>query len=650
MASSDRNGLESLERELEGSHLVVSEIRNRLPASLNDSHKRAAVCAIRNPDAPMADLADTAGVTEPDVLDALLHVAEDRLPLTDDLGETESAVLDAMVDKGRHPDSIGPKDINTFTTVVSRRTGDALNPSYVEGIVERENAADLYHARRLERIITDARQSNSDPDRSAFATLLNDIGLRGVLELIGEDPPGENMDAVESPDVGEFEYTKAGPNASNDDIEPGVRYWAEVNNVKSYGVFVSLTKTTPDNVSGLVHKSDMPAMCLPTDFEVGDEVMVRLILRKENGDIGFELAGIIDATRFDRHEFEPRAEFTDRTTRETDEVADRTPRAASEPSDTSTPSPAQGTAPRATSGASGGGHAAQSRGAAQKHGYFEDGDLYCRHCGGGPFEYPFGLPGHLKACDEYLATKADAEPAPDPTPTNRTLEEVTDTELRQATSPVELTDGRWMCPHIEDGDRCGKVFDHERQARGHMSVHAAATPPDLDEPSRQGSTRIEEVDRKLEGIPPETGEHEVLTILRDVADEDNPVSTKDVMWAVESIQPQSTSPSLATLYRKKLVDREITAGESGGQQARYWVSPYGELELESIGRHPAHPDPVRLEDKPDPNAPPAAPDSDFASDLQMRVGIALGRGDITTADAVEALRRMADRLERGGWD
>jgi RecJ-like exonuclease len=70
-----------------------------------------------------------------------------------------------------------------------------------------------------------------------------------------------------------------GPQCTLEDVEEGGRYLATVNGTVEYGVFVDLS----EHVSGLVHESN-----LETDPEVGDELVVRLVEVRENGDVGFE--------------------------------------------------------------------------------------------------------------------------------------------------------------------------------------------------------------------------------------------------------------------------------------------------------------------------------------------------------------------------
>ena len=69
------------------------------------------------------------------------------------------------------------------------------------------------------------------------------------------------------------------PGCTSDDIEEGARYFATVNGIVEYGVFVDLS----DHVSGLVHESNLNGT-----YEVGDELVVRLVEIRENGDLGFE--------------------------------------------------------------------------------------------------------------------------------------------------------------------------------------------------------------------------------------------------------------------------------------------------------------------------------------------------------------------------
>ena len=70
-----------------------------------------------------------------------------------------------------------------------------------------------------------------------------------------------------------------GPQCTLEDVEEGGRYLATVNGIVEYGLFVDLS----EHVSGLVHESN-----LQNDPAVGDELVVRLLEIRENGDVGFE--------------------------------------------------------------------------------------------------------------------------------------------------------------------------------------------------------------------------------------------------------------------------------------------------------------------------------------------------------------------------
>ncbi|MFB6168074.1 MAG: OB-fold nucleic acid binding domain-containing protein, partial [Haloferacaceae archaeon] len=65
-----------------------------------------------------------------------------------------------------------------------------------------------------------------------------------------------------------------------DDLEVDGLYHATVDGVVEYGIFVQLA----ENLSGLVHDSKLPT---GADHSVGDELVVRLLEIRENGDLAF---------------------------------------------------------------------------------------------------------------------------------------------------------------------------------------------------------------------------------------------------------------------------------------------------------------------------------------------------------------------------
>ena len=93
-------------------------------------------------------------------------------------------------------------------------------------------------------------------------------------------------DRAAEPDVGVVYDLDDG--CTVDDLTLDGRYHATVDGVVEYGVFVELA----DGVSGLVHESELDA----TDYETGDDIVVRLLEVRENGDLAFAAADAGDRT------------------------------------------------------------------------------------------------------------------------------------------------------------------------------------------------------------------------------------------------------------------------------------------------------------------------------------------------------------------
>ncbi|WP_435147031.1 DHH family phosphoesterase [Halobaculum sp. P14] len=81
------------------------------------------------------------------------------------------------------------------------------------------------------------------------------------------------------------------PDCTLTDVDVGARYHATVNGVVEYGVFVDLS----ENVSGLLHESNLNG----EEYDVGDDVVVKLEEIKENGDVSFALADVDDYRTLD---------------------------------------------------------------------------------------------------------------------------------------------------------------------------------------------------------------------------------------------------------------------------------------------------------------------------------------------------------------
>jgi RecJ-like exonuclease len=106
--------------------------------------------------------------------------------------------------------------------------------------------------------------------------------------------PSESGDSPR--DAGTPVVYRLDPACTTDDIAEGEYYHAEVNGVVNYGAFVDLSR----HVSGLVHESTTER-----SFEVGDELIVELTAVRENGDLSFAPADLVDYETVERgHEYE----------------------------------------------------------------------------------------------------------------------------------------------------------------------------------------------------------------------------------------------------------------------------------------------------------------------------------------------------------
>lgn len=71
--------------------------------------------------------------------------------------------------------------------------------------------------------------------------------------------------------------------ANDLDVREDIVYEGRVNNIMEYGVFVSLNNPAGTDVSGLVHRSNLPFARYPSDYQIGDVAYVELIKRTEKG-------------------------------------------------------------------------------------------------------------------------------------------------------------------------------------------------------------------------------------------------------------------------------------------------------------------------------------------------------------------------------
>lgn len=83
---------------------------------------------------------------------------------------------------------------------------------------------------------------------------------------------------------------------TEDDVEYGVPYQARVNDAVEYGVFVALSGSYPNDVGGLIHKSNLPTLHTPDDFAESDLLAVQLRDRTEKG-LSLELVKVLDGLK-----------------------------------------------------------------------------------------------------------------------------------------------------------------------------------------------------------------------------------------------------------------------------------------------------------------------------------------------------------------
>jgi RecJ-like exonuclease len=111
-------------------------------------------------------------------------------------------------------------------------------------------------------------------------------------------PPDADREGVElSRDAVVYDVA---PDCTRADLAVGELYDAEVNGIVDYGVFVDLSAS----LSGLVHESELDG---DRSYTVGEELIVRLIDVRENGDLGFAAVDTDPAdheTAPRRHEYE----------------------------------------------------------------------------------------------------------------------------------------------------------------------------------------------------------------------------------------------------------------------------------------------------------------------------------------------------------
>lgn len=107
-----------------------------------------------------------------------------------------------------------------------------------------------------------------------------------VIEEVQEDEDEEIPDlneVLDSDDPFEDAFL-LGAEETMEDVKMGLLYHGIVNNVKNYGIFVSLNRRDDDHeVTGLAHQSKFKTIQSPRDFERWDHVVVQPVGIREGG-------------------------------------------------------------------------------------------------------------------------------------------------------------------------------------------------------------------------------------------------------------------------------------------------------------------------------------------------------------------------------
>lgn len=206
---------------------ILRRLNNRPEAKgvVTDDHFKILWALHRNPDASAADLADAIDMSEGTVYNRLKD-----LGMTGDTGDT-------------------PKDRAERVAELLEQTGI----KFVNG--------------------SDSDDAESESDDSVPITPEEEY--EDIFESFdsAEDVPVVDLD------IGD----------TKDNTEVGGWYSGFVNNVEHYGAFVTLAKSGNGNrrsdLSGLVHKSNIPSMYVPTDYSEGDDVIVERLPDEDNGNL-----------------------------------------------------------------------------------------------------------------------------------------------------------------------------------------------------------------------------------------------------------------------------------------------------------------------------------------------------------------------------
>lgn len=327
---------QAAENDEAGVSFDPGEIRGRLPSNLSSRQERALIAAMRNPDAPVQELANATAVRPAHVCHALDSLACGVLGGTNsgewiesrgaarkadsyaELTEKQAAVVDALARNPKVEDAIGRMSNKELHAAVESVSDDMPAMHYTYPADVAGTYGSLIGKRRQYLVesgeldlgtAADEFETATDEDVPGF-----DDSPRGLLERSGFDLPTENLDSLaevgealtdedrldvaferaadlsderetetdEGGDVarvplGEVRDVRAVDDYADGDVKLGTPYWATVNGTVDWGVWFTLAGDphSVDDVSGVVPVELLePHGYEPRDFQQGDEAVV----------------------------------------------------------------------------------------------------------------------------------------------------------------------------------------------------------------------------------------------------------------------------------------------------------------------------------------------------------------------------------------
>lgn len=320
----------------------VEVLRDLLP-DLGSEGTRAAICAIRNPDASALQIAVKCGLSSNyTVYNALrrllVDAGDDRADVANtyevrggnrdaesygELTEKQTAVIDFAAE---HPTFVADHQYGDVSQAIQEKMDVTVGETYVGKVLRKYR--EILHRRRAQV----ASEDETEPDLDDLAS---DLTVRETLAAAGYDLPAENLDEMpevesdssygspqntapgnaeqaaaefkrasevageesnpgattffdeawleqHSPRPGAENAVRLPDDAEDEDVKQNTPYWAYVNNIERYGVFVSLTDPPHGNdVSGLVKEEQLYGT--PDQCERGDPMIVELDYRSAKG-------------------------------------------------------------------------------------------------------------------------------------------------------------------------------------------------------------------------------------------------------------------------------------------------------------------------------------------------------------------------------